>query len=59
MKKLKIWNDSNGSIIFEEFLCDIKILKVENETLYVLLENGFNNTYSLVDDGFNYSFRIG
>jgi len=58
MKKLEIWNDSNGKIIYDEYLDDIEKIEVKEEILYVLLKNGFSKEYSLEQAIFGYSFKI-
>jgi hypothetical protein len=58
MKILVIWSNSSGNSVFKEPLDNIQKLKVLENSLYVLLKNGFSKVYSLEENGFGYSFKV-
>ena len=59
MKTLEVWNDGDGKIVYKELLENIEELEIlEGNTLSVVLKNGFVKLWYLIEDGFNYSFKV-
>jgi hypothetical protein len=60
MKTLTVWEDWDGNIIFNKSLDDIQTLNISiiDEKLSIVLVDGFFKTFSIKNDGMNYSFNV-